>query len=148
MLFMGQRKNGSNPIATPVPIPCSNRRLSRYNAPVIAFTYCVTKFFWGSTGNRGSRMDQPGLVVDLEGTSSIDEILACLEKIVIPLNSCTTFFSAQGVVIVEYKDDLHHGVKVGVCHTIGGNQTTENGISVSRAVDVDVTSMGTTRHSD
>jgi len=49
---------------------------------------------------------------------------------------------------VEYKDDLHHRVKVGVCHTIGDNQTTENCVGVSRAVDVDVASWGTTNRSD
>ena len=97
ILFMCQRKNRS--ITIPVPMRCSRCRIYRDNAPVIVFTYCVTKFFRGSTGDHGSRTDQPGLIVDLEGTSSIDDILACLEKIVIPLNSCTTFFSTQGVVM-------------------------------------------------
>ena len=98
-------------------------------------------------GAHGSHTDQPGLIVDLEGTRSIDEVLACLERMVIPLNSRTTF-TTQGVVIVEYKDDLHHGVKIGVCYTIGEAQTTENCVGVPRAVDVDVAYVATTSHSD
>ena len=147
MLFMGQRKNRSSRKTVPVPIQCIKCRLSRYNAPIIAFTYCVTKFFGGSLGALGYRTDQPGLIVDSEGTRSIDEVRACLKRMAIPLNSCATF-ATQGVVTVEYKDDLHNRVKIGVCHTISSNQTTENGIGVSCAVDVDVASEDTTGHSD
>ena len=139
MLFMGQRKNRSDPKTGPVSIGFIKCMLSRYNTPVIAFTYRINK----TLGGHGSRMEQQRLIVDPERTGSIDEVLARLERMVIPLNSCTTF-ATQGVIIVEYKGDLHHRVKVGVCHTIGGKQTSENGVDVSRAVDIDVASEGTT----
>ena len=61
---------------------------------------------------------------------------------VIPLNSCTTLIK-HCVVIVEYKDDLHHGVKIGVCHTIVDHQTTDNCAGVFCTVDVDIASAGT-----
>ena len=147
MLFIGQRKNRSSLKTAPVPILCIKRRLSRDNTPIIAFTYCINKFFGGSLGTHGYRTDQPGLIVDREGTGGIDEILACLERMVVPLNSYTTF-ATQGVLIIEYKDDLDNGVKIGVCHTIGDHQTTENSVGVPRPVDMDVASKGTTGHSD
>ena len=147
MLLMGQRKNRSNRKTAPKPILRTNCRLSRYNAPVVAFTYCIDKYFGEGTGDHGSRTGQPGLIVDPKGTGSVDEVLACLESMVIPLNSCTTF-TTQGVVVVEIEDDLHHGVKIGVCHTIGGKQTTEKGVGVSCVVDVDIASEGMTGHSD
>ena len=130
-----------------VPIPCTGCGLSRYNTPIIALTHCMPKSFGGSLGTYGSRTDQPGLIVDPKRTRSIDEVLACLERMAIPLNSCATF-TTQGVVIIEYKDDLYHGVKIGVCHIIGGKQTTENGVGVSCVVNVDFPSEGMTGHSD
>ena len=111
MLLMGQRKNRSNTMTNQVPIPCTGCGLSRYNTPIIALTHCMPKSFGGSLGTYGSRTDQPGLIVDPKGTGSVDEVLACLERMVIPLNSCTTF-TTQGVAVVEIEDDLHHGVKI------------------------------------
>jgi len=136
---MGSRK----PVL--VPIFCHKCRLPRYNTPAIALTYCLTKSFGGGLGSHGFTTDQPGLVIYREGAGSIDKVVSYLKGMVIPLCACAIFIK-QCVVFVEFNDNLHHRVEIGVCHTIGDNKTTGDGVGVSRVVDVDIASGGTTRH--
>jgi len=136
---MGSRK--------PVPEPILSRkyRLTHYNTPEIALTYCVTKSFGGGLGSHGFTTGQPGLVIDREGAGSIDKVVPYLKGMVISRYACT-IFSTQGVVIVEFNDNLHHRVEIGICHTIGDTQTTEDSVGVSRVVDVEIAYGSTIRH--
>jgi len=132
-------------IPAPEPIFCHRCIIPRYNTPEIALTYCVTKSFRGVLGSHGFSTDQPGLIIDREGAGRIDKVVPYLKGMVIPRYTCAIFIK-QCVVIVEFNDNLHHGVEIGICHTIGDRQTTEDSVGVSRAVDVDIASGSTIRH--
>ena len=136
-----KRENVGSGKTTPKPIRRINGTVSRYNTPAIALAYCVTKCCGIDLGPPVSRTGQPRLIVDHERTGSTDEILPWLKRIVIPLNNCTTLIP-QFVVLVEYIGDLHHRVKIRVCHTIGDDQTADNCAGVMCTVDVDITSEG------
>ena len=129
-------------VSTPKLMRRINATSFRYNTSAIALTYCITKCCSRNPNRHLSRTDQPRLIVGHEGIGSSDELLPWLKRIVISLNNCATF-TTQGVVVVKYKDDLHHEAKIGVCYTIGEAQTTENCADVFCTVDVDIASEGT-----
>jgi len=64
----------------PVPIFYANCRLSRCNTSVITLMYRISKSFGRGLDSYGSRTDQPMLIVDNEGTRSIDEVLPSLKR--------------------------------------------------------------------